>query len=185
MQQIILPPVQAGQQQQFILQPQQLGGAGTGLVQIVQAGPPLNINSGPIPLLSAGGQLMATVGGVSSHNQLLSNLQNFVMMVQPGLTASNNNSPLIIKQEPTNQFVKPALPQLPQLPQLPVNTFQPQPLKLGLPTTQTISSQPNFNLLQAGQSFNIVQPGQAAPPSLLPTNILQPRSTECQGRGTK
>lgn len=187
MQQIILPPVQAGQQGQFLLQPQQL--AGGGLVQIVQAGLPLQITNAPIPLLNAQGQLMATVGGVTSQNQLLSNLQNFVMMVQPGLTTSNNNNPIIIKQEQTSQFLK---PQLPQLPQLPINTsavppsiFQSaQPLKLGpssvslagLSNTATISTPANYNLLPAGQSFNIVQPGQAPPPSLLPTNILQPQS---------
>ena len=167
MQQIILPPVQAGQQQQFVLQPQQLGG--TGLVQIVQTGVPLQITSAPIPLLNPQGQLMATVGGVTSQNQLMSNLQNFVMMVQPGLNTSNNNNPIIIKQEQTNQFIK---PQLPQLPQLPINTssvptiFQTaQPLKLGqssvslagLSSSQTISTPANYNLLPAGPSFNIVQ----------------------------
>ena len=134
-QQIILPPVQAGQQQQFILQPQQLAAAanttitsnptmvqagqpGTPqppIVQIVQAGVPLQYNSCPIPLLNPQGQLMATVGGVSNQTQLLSNLQNFVMMVQPtlpaslqpGMAATTTNlqpagvsSPIIIKQEP-------------------------------------------------------------------------------------
>ena len=178
-QQIILPPVQAGQQQQFILQPQQVSQPQP-MVQIVQAGVPLQITTSPIPLLNAQGQLMATVGGVTSQNQLLSNLQNFVMMVQPGLNTVNNN-PVIIKQEQPNQFLKPLTVQQPvQPPPLAAintstvnNIFQaPQPLKLPN-TQQTISAQPNFNLLQTGQSFNIVQP-QTVGSTI--QNILQPQS---------
>jgi len=128
-QQIILPPVQAGQQQQFILQPQQLqqqqqqpvqAGVPTvpqqatpqqPIVQIVQSGIPLQITSGPIPLLNAQGQLMGTVGGVTNHTQLLTNLQNFVMMIQPNLTTTTTNpaqtfnNQIKIKQEPM-QMIK-------------------------------------------------------------------------------
>ena len=120
---------------------------------------------------------MATVGGVTSQNQLLSNLQNFVMMVQPGLNTTNNN-PVIIKQEQNNQFLKPLAVQQPPLATINTsslnNIFQtPQALKLPS-TTPTISTQPNYNLLQTGQSFNILQPQTAAVSSI--QNILQPQS---------
>ena len=151
-QQIILPPVQAGQQQQFILQPQQLAGTTSSvmtnpppqpllqggqlpLVQIVQAGLPLQYNAGPIPLLNPQGQLMATVGGVTNQTQLVSNLQNFVMMIQPTLSTNNLqpalNNPIIIKQEP--------------------NTTQPQlkPLAINQPSNQLVNIAPNTtNLIQ-------------------------------------
>ena len=163
-QQIILPPVQAGQQHQFILQPQQLAAAAgqpglTGqlappqapivqsvatphapivqsvatpqsaivhqtasgpVIQLVQAGLPLQYGQGQvIPMLNPQGQLMATMGGVTNQAQLMTNLQNFVMMVQPTLqqqlmgnmgssatfnqqpvTVNQGNPPIIIKQEP-------------------------------------------------------------------------------------
>ena len=206
-QQIILPPVQAGQQQQFILQPQQLAAAGqpvlgqssTGqpllttqpstapsivtqqpsqqIVQIIQGGLPLQYNTGPIPLLNPQGQFMATVGGVTNQAQLVSNLQNFVMMIQPTLPTVNQSitpamsNPIIIKQEPnTNQSqlrpllssqpLAPANNQLISIAPAPNNVAQPSfvtnpvsqttPLKLGqpLPTTPMISAQPNFNVIQ-------------------------------------
>eukprot|EP00092_Neocalanus_flemingeri_P002753 GFUD01002948.1.p1 GENE.GFUD01002948.1~~GFUD01002948.1.p1 ORF type:complete len:935 (+),score=127.71 GFUD01002948.1:291-3095(+) len=175
-QQIILPPVQAGQQQQFILQPQQLQQQlqqqqqqphqhhqpvqqhiqhtlpqqtlptlshqptpQQPIVQIVQSGIPLQITSGPIPLLNAQGQLMGTVGGVTNHTQLLTNLQNFVMMIQPNLATTTNpaqtlNNPITIKQEPM---------------QTPQNFLTPQMIKqqpsfISNPTpTSTINILPN------------------------------------------
>ena len=213
-QQIILPPVQAGQQQQFVLQPQQLAGlqpqfvqpqpqlqqqqqplltqAQPPVIQIVPGSVPLQFNNNPIPLLSAQGQVLATVGGINNQGQLISNLQNFVMMVQPTLQPQliqpqlqqPLNNQIIIKQEPNVQ------PQ--QVKTLPMTPSTPQtPIKIGTPlqsTTPLISNQPNF-IQPPQQSFSVVpqqpqlinssistpqqQPNMFSTPT---TSILQPQS---------
>jgi len=181
-QQIILPPVQAGQQQQFILQPQQLqhqhqaGQAAVPtvnqqptpqqpIVQIVQSGIPLQITSGPIPLLNAQGQLMGTVGGVTNHTQLLTNLQNFVMMIQPNLTTTTTNpaqtfnNQIKIKQEPMQNFVTPQI-----LKQQPTFISNPTPTSTIniLPNNPSIS---NINILTQNKPSSSVSimPSQPAP----------------------
>jgi len=201
-QQIILPPVQAGQQQQFILQPQQLQQQQQlqplqqqqplqqphiaqnlstpsqqpvtpqqPIVQIVQSGIPLQITSGPIPLLNAQGQLMGTVGGVTNHTQLLANLQNFVMMIQPNLTTTNPvpqtfNNPITIKQEPMQNFQTPQI--IKQQPTFLTNTTPTSTINI-LPNNPSIS---NINIVPSNQtssSINIVP----APTVTGGVNILQ------------
>ena len=221
-QQIILPPVQAGQQQQFILQPQQLAAAagqstavagqfappqnplvqqsvtpqtgmvqqalGQPMIQIVQAGLPLQYNTGQaIPLLNPQGQLMATVGGVGSQAQLVSNLQNFVMMVQPTLqqamgtttatinqpvTINQGNPPIIIKQEPMASIQQPILKPMPTTqPAAPINIApattttilqQPQPTFISNNSVTTTpiklgQSLPSTPLISSQPNFNVVQ----------------------------
>ena len=187
-QQIILPPVQAGQQQQFILQPQQLAGTTSSvmtntptqpllqggqlpLVQIVQAGLPLQYNAGPIPLLNPQGQLMATVGGVTNQAQLVSNLQNFVMMIQPTLPTNNLqpglNNPIIIKQEPNTNQLKPVginqpPSQLVNIAPTTNNLIQPSFVNPSLATTSLVSSSP---LNTSFQNTTPIKLGQSLPPS--------------------
>ena len=98
---ILLPPVPAGQTQQIILQPPLLNqqhqviqqqqsflGPGVPTVQIVQTGVPIQLTAGPIPLLSASGQLLGTLGGVNNQTTLLNNLQSFTALLQQ----NQNNS---------------------------------------------------------------------------------------------
>lgn len=201
-QQIILPPVQAGQQQQFILQPQQLQQQlqqqqqqqqqpvqhqiqqtlptvsqqptpQQPIVQIVQSGIPLQITSGPIPLLNAQGQLMGTVGGVTNHTQLLTNLQNFVMMIQPNLATTTNpaqtfNNPIRIKQEPMQNFLTPQI--IKQQPTFLSNTTPSSNINI-LPNNPSIS---NLNIVPSNQtssSINILPaPHVSGGVNILPNN---------------
>jgi len=217
-QQIILPPVQPGQQQQFILQPQQLQqtqqlqqpqqvqqqpvvqpqiqqGVPTvnqqptpqqPIVQIVQSGIPLQITSGPIPLLNAQGQLMGTVGGVTNHTQLLTNLQNFVMMIQPNLTTTTTNpaqtfnNPIKIKQEPMQNFVTPQI--IKQQPTFISNATPTSTINI-LPNNPSIS---NINIVPSNQTSSSISVVPAPPGSggvnILPNtqssaNILPPQTS--------
>ena len=95
---IILPPIKAGQSQQIIIQPkmeptvvqpaqqqflagyqQPLRGGG---VEIVQTSVPLQLCGQAIPLLNPSGQLLGSLTGVNSQNQLISNLQNYTVFLQ-------------------------------------------------------------------------------------------------------
>ena len=99
---ILLPPVQPGQAQQIIIQPsfnpqqqhqiiqqqQSFLGPGVPMVQIVQSGIPIQLTGSSIPLLSASGQLLGTLGGVNNQTTLLNNLQSFTALLQQ----NQNNS---------------------------------------------------------------------------------------------
>ena len=229
-QQIILPPVQAGQQHQFILQPQQLAAAAgqpgfTGqlappqapimqqsvatpqsaivhqtasgpVIQLVQAGLPLQYGQGQvIPMLNPQGQLMATMGGVTNQAQLMTNLQNFVMMVQPTLqqqlmgttatfnqqpvTVNQGNPPIIIKQEPMASHQAATLkPGNQPINIAPATTtiFQQQPAQPTFISSNSVTtgaiklgqSLPSSPLISSQPNFNVVQT-----PSGQSFNIIQ------------
>ena len=80
-------------QQQLLTLPQQQFQQLQPQVQIIQSGFPLQLTGAPIPLLSAGGQLLGTVGGVSSHAQLLANLQSFTSLLLQGQQGSTYSLP--------------------------------------------------------------------------------------------
>ena len=129
-------------QQQLLTLPQQQFQQLQPQVQIIQSGFPLQLTGAPIPLLSAGGQLLGTVGGVSSHAQLLANLQSFTSLLLQGQQGSTYSLPFHMAGScQMQQQQQQLMGQLAAVKQEPaVGQFWPQQRLVATPTSMASSS---------------------------------------------
>ena len=180
---IILPPIKAGQSQQIIIQPKmeptvfqppqpqfltgyQQPSRG---VEIVQTSVPLQLYGQAIPLLNPSGQLLGSLTGVNSQDQLINNLQNYTVFLQHQNGNIPNQKSLILGPSVQPKIIQTNQIRVKKEPMTNFENIQP-----------TQSSQPYISF-----PVNLCNSLGSANPVTTPSNpiILQPTATpEPQGK---